>query len=89
MVKLTIDSSQLNDLTQLRLLMHQYGNSSECYFGENSDGESQRISICPDSVVIQTHQKNNWTRVNAYYYDGTSEEYYNFEDVAEEEYNYG
>ena len=64
------------NLDGLRDLMDKYGDSTQMYFGESSEGEAVTISINPDHIVKETLQNNGWTRVNTYWYDGTQEETY-------------
>lgn len=55
-------------------LMDKYGDVKYSFFGENECGERVRISIHPDMIVVETYQHNDWTRINTYYRDGSSDE---------------
>lgn len=48
--------------------IEKYGDLPDMLFAKNEDGEDQQISISTSSgIVLRTHQKNGWVRVN--YYD--------------------
>ena len=51
----------------LRQLMKEHGDSKFPFFGTNSEGETIKISIAPDSIVLETYQNNGWIRKN--YFD--------------------
>ena len=57
-------------------LLKKYG-YLETQAGVNEDGENVLISIDKICASITTLQNNGWSRVNIYYPDGASEEYYN------------
>ena len=62
------------DRRSIIALMDKHGDSKFPLFGENEDGESVIISICHDSVTVETFQSNGWLRKNIYNRDGTTEE---------------
>ena len=63
-----------SDRLQLASLMRTYGHTDHMFFAENENGESMIISVRPDSVKVETLQRNGWTRINIYHSDGTTEE---------------
>ena len=65
-----------HSLEDMIALMDTYGDSDTMFPGVNEDGETVWISIFPDKIVTSTLQRNNWTRKNIYYRDGSSEELY-------------
>ena len=65
-----------HSLEDMIALMDAYGDSDTMFPGVNEDGETVWISIFPDKIVTSTLQRNNWTRKNIYYRDGSSEELY-------------
>ena len=65
-----------NDIDNLREIMNKYGDIDHMIFGENQDGEDQRISIGQENIFVDTFQNNGWVRRNVFWYDGTVEEIY-------------
>lgn len=65
-----------NDIDNLREIMNEYGDIDHMIFGENQDGEDQRISIGQENIFVDTFQMNGWVRRNVFWYDGTVEEIY-------------
>lgn len=47
-------------------LMRKYGNCAP-FVGHNVEGEKVILPIAPDSIILETYQKNGWIRKN--YYD--------------------
>ena len=47
-------------------LMRNYGHCAP-FEGTNAEGERVILSIAPESILLETHQKNGWIRKN--YYD--------------------
>lgn len=69
--KIIIDPT---DWDSLIALMDEYGDSFSSYYGTNEEGETNRISINPDCIVVETYQSNGWVRRNYYHRDYTIEE---------------
>lgn len=63
-----------SDIRALRNLMDRHGSDDYTHEGHNLRGESVRMSIFPDKIVVITNQENRWVRKNIYYRDGTCEE---------------
>lgn len=55
--------------------------------GENEDGESVYVEICPDRIRVETTQRNDWIRVNVYWRDGLTEELYDGRLIREKREN--
>ena len=70
---INFDSS---NLSLMRKLMKECGNSHFPFWGENKEKESMLISIFPQKIVTIAFQNNGWVRQNIYYPDGSSEESY-------------
>ena len=70
-IEITLDPRDLNSLIEL---MDKYGNSGYKFFGKGSEGQSVTISIWPNYIIVDTLQKNGWTRRNIYHRDGYREE---------------
>ena len=51
----------------LRKLMKEHGDSEFPFYGTNSEGETIKLSVGYDSIVLETYQKNGWIRKN--YFD--------------------
>lgn len=60
----------------MRRLMKEYGDSKTAFSGMNEEGEEVMISIVPDNITTHTAQRNGRGRVNVYYADGTTEEFF-------------
>ena len=65
-----------DDLDSMIRIMDEYGESRFPYSGKNEAGEDILASVFQDKVVVSTNQENGWVRVNAYWRDGTREEYF-------------
>lgn len=61
--------------------MDKYHHLDTMIFGENSEGESQFISIYQDKIYVDTCQSNGWVRKNIYHRDGTVEEMYESDEI--------
>lgn len=55
-----------NNPALIRSLMEEYGDSKFPFFGENDNGESIEIHICPTSVIHVTYQNNGWIRKDCF-----------------------
>ncbi len=65
-----------NNLDSMRDIMDTYGGIEHMIFGKNESGEDVVMHINSDYIIVETHQNNEWTRINTYHYDGTCEETY-------------
>lgn len=70
---ITLDTT---DFPAMRKLMKEHGDSNFPFFGTNEEGEAIAVSIEPDNIVIETEQENGRVRKNAYWNDGTCEEWF-------------
>ena len=55
-------------------IMDNYCHLDYMLFGKSAEGESVTTSIWPDYIIVDTLQKNGWTRRNVYWRDGDTEE---------------
>ena len=69
-----IDTRDFNDIRVVQDFI--FNHEGESGTGVNEDNEEILVQVDSTSVAITTFQFNGWTRVNVYYEDGTSEEYY-------------
>jgi hypothetical protein len=69
-ISIPIDTT---DLESLRDLMSRYGDSDSAFFGENSDGEPQLISVFYDRIVIVTYRDDGSEVRHIYHADGSRE----------------
>lgn len=63
-----------NDLNSLIEIMDNYSHLGSKFYGKDEEGQSVTISIWSDYIIVDTLQKNDWTRRNIYYRDGYREE---------------
>lgn len=56
-------------------LLSKYG-FVDAKVSTNSEGENVIVNIDSECASTRTLQHNGWQRINIYYPDGTSEEYY-------------
>jgi len=70
----TIVIDDYNDLDHLIEIMDTYHDSSEPFYGNNTQGEDIQLSIFQNLIVLVTYQDNHWIRKNYYHRDGTIEE---------------
>ena len=52
-------------------MMKEFGDSETAYSVVIEDGETVLVSIFKDHIIVQTHQKNGWVRINEYDENGT------------------
>ena len=64
------------DLDGMCALMDAYGDSEQAMWGTNERGEDTMMSISPNEIVVRTFQSNGFCRINVYYRDGDTEEYF-------------
>lgn len=60
------DVACFNDPDTKIRLMRKYGHCGP-FEGHNAEGERVILSIAPDSIILETYQKNGWIRKN--YFD--------------------
>lgn len=60
------DVACFNDPDTKIRLMRKYGHCGP-FVGHNAEGEKVVLSIAPDSIILETYQKNGWIRKN--YFD--------------------
>lgn len=65
-----------NNFEKMVFLMDEHEKYPEFIFGENGQGEVTWVSINKDSITMYTAQKNNHTRANVLWRNGTKEEYF-------------
>lgn len=70
---IVVDPANMRGLIQI---MDAHGNSEYPFIGENENGEKVVISVCSDSITVNTYQHNGWCRTNIYHRDGYDEELY-------------
>lgn len=73
----------LTDYESLIEIMDTYNHLDYMLFGEDAEGQSVTISIWPDYIVVDTLQKNGWTRRNVYWRDGDTEELFSKSGIFE------
>lgn len=65
-----------DDLQSVKDLISEYTKFPEILFGEDQQGNFITTQINAENITIKTLQKNQRTRVNVYWLDGTREEFY-------------
>lgn len=70
-VEISLDPRDLDSLIEL---MDKYSHLGSKFFGKDEEGQSVTISIWTEHIIVDTLQKNGWTRRNIYYRDGYREE---------------
>ncbi len=65
-----------NNFKAMRRIMDKYGENGLFTTGESASGESVTLSVCKTYITTETLQRNGVTRINVYWYDGTTEELY-------------
>lgn len=63
-------------MTDYEELFNKYGKTESIKVTTNSSGENVLVFIDDTCALLKTLQSNGWMRINVYYPDGSSEEYY-------------